>query len=99
MKSIANYFLKLWKGIFPPPPWNLDHVTMNGNNIESTAAGTAAAFAKHIPSGSKQRCPHDGGYCHHTCITECFRIKIGASLSTPWEGFPKEGTAPIKDIK
>lgn len=42
-----------------------------------------------------QRCPHDGGYCHHNCETECRRKKYGFALSSPWKGFPRQTNAPI----
>jgi len=44
-----------------------------------------------------QRCPHDGGYCHHLCATECWRKDNCGALTTPWPGFPKPGNAPIPD--
>ena len=40
----------------------------------------------------KQRCPHDGGTCHHTCGAEpCFREEGHMNLTTPHEGYPLEG--------
>lgn len=36
------------------------------------------------------RCAHDGARCHHECDTECSRAKMGASLSSPWPGYPKK---------
>jgi 8-oxo-dGTP diphosphatase len=37
----------------------------------------------------KQRCPHDGGACHHDCEPgECYREAGGMSLSSPHEGYP-----------
>ena len=39
----------------------------------------------------KQKCPHDGGTCHHECEGECFRYAIGASLSSPFPGYPLPG--------
>lgn len=43
----------------------------------------------------KQRCPHDGGACHHKCEGRCYRYASGMALSSPWPGFPSGGTAPI----
>ncbi len=50
-----------------------------------------------MPEKITKRCPHDGGYCHHTCAYqvnhggECFRESGGMNLTTPHEGFPLEG--------
>jgi hypothetical protein len=37
------------------------------------------------------RCPHDGGKCHHNCISEleCFRMAGGMRLTKPHPGYPK----------
>jgi len=43
-----------------------------------------------------QRCPHDGGRCHHRCDAFCFRAMGGGQLSTPWPGFPVSGMKPVK---
>ena len=43
-----------------------------------------------------QRCPHDGGKCHHRCEKKCWRKDNCGVLSEPWEGFPVEGDAPVK---
>lgn len=43
-----------------------------------------------------QRCPHDGGACHHTCANVCWRSLRGYSLTTPWPGFPVGGHEPIQ---
>lgn len=42
-----------------------------------------------------QRCPHDGGVCHHHCTTLCSRKEDGSHLTTPWEGFPIDSNAPV----
>jgi hypothetical protein len=41
----------------------------------------------------EKRCPHDGGKCHHNCLDEepCYRERGGMRLTTPWDGYPKEG--------
>jgi len=46
---------------------------------------------------TEQRCPHDGGYCHHLCEDECFRMECGMELSSPWDGYPKYGHKPVKE--
>lgn len=43
-----------------------------------------------------QRCPHDGGSCHHFCLVTCFRIKNCGPLTKPYPGFPVACTHPIK---
>lgn len=44
------------------------------------------------------RCPHDGGTCHHECgRSGCFRLRVGASLTTPWPGYPKQRLEPRLD--
>jgi len=37
------------------------------------------------------RCPHDGGYCHHECglDDECFRESGGMRFTEPVKGYPK----------
>lgn len=45
-----------------------------------------------------QRCPHDGGYCHHTCDSVCFRATGGGSLSKPYPGFPLKGKVPVSGL-
>jgi hypothetical protein len=42
------------------------------------------------PAKYQIRCAHDGGFCHHNCETQCYRRKVGATLSTPHQGFPVE---------
>jgi len=49
----------------------------------------APALEKPGPE-EEQRCPHDGGTCHHDCEPgECYREKGGMSLTTPHEGYPE----------
>jgi hypothetical protein len=50
-----------------------------------------------VPKYERQLCPHDGGRCHHKCESECTRKQAGWSLTTPWEGFPVDGDAPVED--
>lgn len=42
-----------------------------------------------------QRCPHDGGFCHHACTATCDRKADGSHLTTPHEGFPIDSDAPV----
>lgn len=44
---------------------------------------------------AKQRCPHDGGTCHHACAAACFRKATCEPLTLPWPGFPVSGDAPV----
>lgn len=43
----------------------------------------------------EQRCPHDGGYCHHNCEAKCWRKDNCGAFETPWQGFPVAGDAPV----
>ncbi len=39
-----------------------------------------------------QRCPHDGGFCHHDCAElVCMRWQTGMALSSPHNGYPLPG--------
>lgn len=41
---------------------------------------------------AQKRCPHDGGFCHHSCEgDECFREAAGMHLTRPHEGYPLPG--------
>lgn len=42
----------------------------------------------------KQRCPHDGGACHHKCARQCYRAspREWARRDTPSRGFPMNPT-------
>lgn len=42
-----------------------------------------------------QRCPHDGGKCHHGCDRSCIRLRTGSMMTTPWTGFPVAGVGPV----
>jgi len=42
------------------------------------------------------RCPHDGGFCHHRCGRDCFRLMTQCALTTPWPGFPVLGILPVR---
>jgi hypothetical protein len=41
----------------------------------------------------KKRCPHDGGACHHSCVSDedCFREQGLMSLTEPYPGYPLPG--------
>jgi hypothetical protein len=43
-----------------------------------------------------QRCPHDGGTCHHRCPNTCWRKAHCEPLTSPWPGFPTQGDVPIQ---
>ncbi|NIT79530.1 MAG: NUDIX domain-containing protein [Thermoplasmata archaeon] len=37
----------------------------------------------------EQRCPHDGGACHHDCKPgKCYRESAGMALTSPHDGYP-----------
>ena len=51
---------------------------------------------KNIEDGfdyDEDRCPHDGGTCHHGCETDsdCFREAGGMALTEPYDGYPLPG--------
>lgn len=46
-----------------------------------------------------RRCQHDGAHCHHSCpVPKCFRHEIGAVLSTPHPGYPREPNIPQRTL-
>lgn len=63
--------------------------------VYGRALDDAPTTAPTIDTALSQRCPHDGGYCHHRCERSCFRKQTGATLSSPHPGFPKETDRPV----
>lgn len=43
-----------------------------------------------------QRCPHDGGACHHWCDAKCWRKEFCGPRFGQWPGYPVPGDAPVR---
>jgi hypothetical protein len=74
----------------------MNYLDYNSNSTRKGNATTASWKLVPAPE-TRQRCPHDGGRCHHRCTGTCSRKAMGASLTTPWPGYPKPGNAPVKE--
>jgi hypothetical protein len=73
---------------------------LQGSIATEAACQLGAKLRVELLVSEKPRCPHDGGYCHHSCDDKkCFREEGCMSFTTPCEGYPLPGHVfpPVDD--